>query len=78
MAESFDVVVLGIGNAGMRVVHAAGKSVAIVESWDVGGTCPLRGCVPKKVLVVAAQTLAAIDRASTKFPSVMSPWTGVH
>jgi len=35
MAESFDVVVLGIGNAGMGVAgvaHAAGKSVAIVES----------------------------------------------
>ena len=67
MAESFDVVVLGTGNAGMvvaGVAHAAGMSVAIVESWDVGGTCPLRGCVPKKVLVAAAQTLAAIDRAS--------------
>ena len=59
--------VLGTGNAGMGVAgvaHAAGMSVAIVESWDVGGTCPLRGCVPKKVLVAAAQTLAAIDRAS--------------
>jgi len=67
MAESFDVVVLGTGNAGMGVAgvaHAAGMSVAIVESLDVGGTCPLRGCVPKKVLVAAAQTLAAIDRAS--------------
>ena len=81
MAESFDVVVLGTGNAGMGVAgvaHAAGMSVAIVESLDVGGTCPLRGCVPKKVLVAAAQTWAAIDRASTKFPSVMSPWTGAH
>lgn len=66
MSDSFDVVVLGTGNAGMGaagVAHAAGKSVAIVESWEVGGTCPLRGCVPKKVLVAAAQTLAAIKRA---------------
>ena len=70
MAESFDVVVLGIGNAGMGVAHAAGKSVAIVESWDVGGTCPLRGCVPKKVLVAAAQTLATINQASEQKISV--------
>ena len=70
MAESFDVVVLGIGNAGMGVAHAAGKSVAIVDSWDVGGTCPLRGCVPKKVLVAAAQTLATIDQASEQKISV--------
>lgn len=36
MAESFDVVVLGIGNPGMGVAgvaHAAGKSVPIVEFW---------------------------------------------
>ena len=70
MAESFDVVVLGIGNAGMGVAHAAGKSVAIVESWDVGGTCPLRGCVPKKVLVAPAQTLATIGQANEQKTSV--------
>ena len=70
MAESFDVVVLGIGNAGMGVAHTAGKSVAIVESWDVGGTCPLRGCVPKKVLVAPAQTLATIGQANEQKTSV--------
>lgn len=67
MAEHYDVVVLGTGNAGMGaagVTRAAGKSVAMVESWDVGGTCPIRGCVPKKVLVGAAQVLHQIDLAS--------------
>ena len=66
MSEKFDVVVLGTGNAGLGaagVAHEAGKSVAIVESWDVGGTCALRGCMPKKVLVAAAQVLDQIDRA---------------
>jgi len=66
MAEQYDVVVLGTGNAGMGaagVARAAGKTVAIVESWDVGGTCPLRGCVPKKVLVAAAQVLHQIELA---------------
>ena len=66
MTEQFDVLVLGSGNAGMAAagaLKAAGKSVAMVESWDVGGTCPLRGCVPKKVLVAAAQVLHQIERA---------------
>ena len=58
--------VLGTGNAGKGtagVAREAGRSVAMVESWDVGGTCPLRGCVPKKVLVAAAQVLHQIERA---------------
>lgn len=66
MTEKYDVVVLGAGNAGMAaadVTRAAGKSVAMVESWQVGGTCPLRGCVPKKVLVAAAQVLHQIELA---------------
>lgn len=66
MGEQFDVVVLGAGNAGIgaaSVARAAGLSVAIVEGRDVGGTCALRGCVPKKVLVAAAQTMHQISRA---------------
>jgi glutathione reductase (NADPH) len=66
MTQSYDVLVLGAGNGGMAaagVTRAAGKSVAIVESWEVGGTCPLRGCVPKKVLVAAAQVMHQIDLA---------------
>jgi len=67
MTKQYDVVVLGSGNAGMAaagIARAAGKTVAVVESRDVGGTCPIRGCVPKKVLVAAAQTLHQIERAS--------------
>ncbi|MCG8434976.1 MAG: NAD(P)/FAD-dependent oxidoreductase, partial [Gammaproteobacteria bacterium] len=66
MAEKFDMLVLGSGNAGMGaagVAQAAGKSVAVVENRDVGGTCPIRGCVPKKVLVAAAQALHQIELA---------------
>ena len=75
MADRFDVVVLGTGNAGMGaagVTRAAGKSVAMIESRDVGGTCPLRGCVPKKVLVAAAQVL----HHSITFRSAKPNWTG--
>jgi len=66
MAADFDLIVLGSGNAGMGaagVARAAGKTVAMVECRDVGGTCPLRGCVPKKVLVAAAQALHQIELA---------------
>ncbi len=76
MTDSFDVVVLGSGNAGFGaagVAHSAGKSVAVVESWDVGGTCPIRGCVPKKVLVAAAQVLHQIERAAEHHIAVGAP-----
>ncbi len=61
-----DLLVLGAGNAGLAaasVAREAGWSVTIVESRDVGGTCALRGCVPKKVLVAAAEALDVIRRA---------------
>ncbi|WFP76073.1 FAD-dependent oxidoreductase [Mesorhizobium sp. WSM4906] len=66
--EKYDVVILGGGNAGMGVTvatRAAGLSVAMVEARDLGGTCPNRGCTPKKVLVAAAHALDEIDRAGS-------------
>jgi glutathione reductase (NADPH) len=57
MSEKFDVVVIGTGVAGSTVAHtcqSAGLKVAIVDSMAYGGTCPLRGCDPKKVLSDAA------------------------
>ena len=76
MNKSYDVVVLGSGNAGMGVAgvaREAGKSVAVIESRDPGGTCPLRGCVPKKVLVGAAQVLHQIDIAGDHHIEVGPP-----
>ncbi|MCA0032585.1 dihydrolipoyl dehydrogenase family protein [Mesorhizobium sp. B263B2A] len=64
--EKYDVVILGGGNAGMGVTvatRAAGLSVAMIETHDLGGTCPNRGCTPKKVLVAAAHALHEIERA---------------
>jgi glutathione reductase (NADPH) len=64
--ESFDLIVLGAGNAGQAAAgaaRAAGWSVAIVEEDLVGGVCPNRGCTPKKVLVAAAEVLDTIRRA---------------
>src|SRR5258708_30497929 len=64
--EHYDVVILGGGNAAMGATVAtreAGLSVAMIEMRDLGGTCPNRGCMPKKVLVAAAHSLDEIARA---------------
>jgi glutathione reductase (NADPH) len=65
--EKFDVVILGGCNAGIGVtgpVRRVGMSVAMIESRDLGGTCPNRGCTPKKILVAAGHALHEIERAS--------------
>jgi glutathione reductase (NADPH) len=74
--RSFDVVILGGGNAGMGVTVAtreAGLSVAMLEPGLLGGTCPNRGCMPKKVLVAAAHALDEIDRAKAHHVEVGKP-----
>ena len=56
--QSFDLVVLGAGSGGLAAAKRAarhGASVAIVEGDRVGGTCVIRGCVPKKLLVYGSQ-----------------------
>lgn len=56
MADEFDLVVLGTGAGGSGPAAkcaAAGIRVAIVDDQPYGGTCALRGCDPKKVLVGA-------------------------
>jgi glutathione reductase (NADPH) len=66
MPDRYDIIILGAGNAGFgvsQIAHAAGKSIAFVESDQFGGTCPNRGCTPKKVLVAAAHALHEIEIA---------------
>src|SRR5262245_4567348 len=59
-SKTYDVIVIGTGaaasTAAMRC-RKAGKQVAIVDSRPFGGTCELRGCDPKKVLVGAAEVI---------------------
>ena len=53
----FDLLVLGAGSGGVaasRRAAALGAKVAVVEGSRVGGTCVIRGCVPKKLLMYAA------------------------
>ncbi|OPB31526.1 glutathione-disulfide reductase [Bartonella sp. AR 15-3] len=54
----FDLFVIGGGSGGVRAARLAGqlgKRVAIAEEHRVGGTCVIRGCVPKKLFVYASQ-----------------------
>lgn len=56
-AENLDVLVVGAGMAGQTVARkcaSEGWDVAITDELPYGGTCALRGCDPKKVLVAAA------------------------
>ena len=82
-AEHYDVVILGGGNAAMGATvatRAAGLSVAMIEARELGGTCPNRGCMPKKVLVAAAHTLDEIARAHHHGITVGAPsldWAGL-
>src|SRR5258708_6168609 len=58
--KNFDLVAIGTGTAASAVAsrcRMAGWQVAIVDSRPFGGTCALRGCDPKKVLVGAAEVI---------------------
>jgi len=60
MERKFDLVVIGTGAAGSAAAYKcrkAGWDVAIIDSRSYGGTCALRGCDPKKVLVGAAELI---------------------
>jgi glutathione reductase (NADPH) len=60
MTRQFDVIAIGTGSAASAVAsrcREAGWQVAIVDSRPFGGTCALRGCDPKKVLVGAAEAV---------------------
>ena len=57
MSEHYDLFVIGAGSGGVRasrLAAATGAKVAIAEELRVGGTCVLRGCVPKKLLVIGS------------------------
>ena len=61
MERQFDLVVVGTGvtSAVASRCREAGWTVAVIDSRPFGGTCALRGCVPKKILVGAAEAVQA-------------------
>jgi len=63
--KKFDLIVIGTGSAATTVAskcRSAGWEVAIIDSRPFGGTCALRGCDPKKVLVGAAEAIDWVRR----------------
>ena len=67
MARSYGLVVIGAGTAAMGVasrVRAAGWTVAVVDFRPFGGTCALRGCDPKKLLIGGTSAVDHVRRMS--------------
>src|SRR5882724_3678173 len=63
----YDLLVIGAGSGGVRAARVSasyGAKVAIAEDHRVGGTCVIRGCVPKKLLVYAAHVREEIEDAA--------------
>src|ERR1700754_2192081 len=57
MAEKFDAIIVGAGQAGPPLagrLTEAGQTVAVIERHLVGGTCVNNGCIPTKTLVASA------------------------
>ena len=68
MTYDVDLFVIGGGSGGVRAARIAagyGASVMIAEEYRMGGTCVIRGCVPKKLLVYAARFADDFEDADT-------------
>jgi glutathione reductase (NADPH) len=58
MKYDYDLFVIGAGSGGVRaarIASQAGARVAVAEEYRIGGTCVIRGCVPKKLLVYGSE-----------------------
>jgi glutathione reductase (NADPH) len=67
--NKFNLIVIGTGVAASTVAwksHSAGWKTAVIDSRPFGGTCALRGCDPKKVLVGAAELVDTNRRMHNK------------
>ncbi|WP_129045621.1 dihydrolipoyl dehydrogenase family protein [Companilactobacillus metriopterae] len=67
--DKYDVIIIGAGPGGMAAassIKQAGKSVAVIENDLWGGTCPNRGCDPKKVLLSGVQARDKIEQLQGK------------
>ncbi|TMV77729.1 NADPH-glutathione reductase, partial [Thioclava sp. BHET1] len=67
MEFDYDLFVIGGGSGGVRAARIAasegGAKVALAEEYRMGGTCVIRGCVPKKLMVFASAYPGEIEDA---------------
>lgn len=79
--QEADLFVIGAGSAGVRAARIAashGAKVIIAEEFRIGGTCVIRGCVPKKLLVYASHFQNEFEDAKNygfKFENLSFDWT---
>ncbi len=67
MSYDYDLFVIGAGSGGVRAARMSasyGAKVAIAEEYRVGGTCVIRGCVPKKLFVYASHFAEEFEHAA--------------
>jgi len=67
MSYDYDLFVIGAGSGGVRAARMSasyGAKVAIAEEYRVGGTCVIRGCVPKKLFVYASHFAEEFEQAA--------------
>lgn len=80
MHRSYDLVILGAGTAAMTAasrVRAQGWTVAVVDFRPFGGTCALRGCDPKKMLIGGTSAVDHVRRMRDKGVAgvhLIMPW----
>src|SRR5580704_8275207 len=67
MAQTFDAIIVGAGQAGPSLagrLTAAGRTVALIERHLFGGTCVNTGCIPSKTLIASAEVAHQTRRAA--------------
>ena len=67
MSYEYDLFVIGAGSGGVRAARMSasyGAKVAVAEEYRVGGTCVIRGCVPKKLFVYASHFAEEFEQAA--------------
>ena len=80
MSFDYDLFVIGGGSGGVRAARVAaetGAKVALAEEYRMGGTCVIRGCVPKKLMVFASNySTRMAEAASYGWTSLKARSTG--